>query len=137
MQLKEIMNLDVKTVTEDLPADQAWHRMNMESIHHFVVVRGNTVTGILSERDLGGPHGHQVSDGRIVAELMTPDVVTATPETTIQEAAELLRGNAIGCLPVMEGDRLAGIITLSDMLDLIGRGAYPAKTCATSGTACH
>ena len=41
---------------------------------------------------------------------------------TVREAANLLRGRSIGCLPVFDGDQLAGIVTTSDLLELIGRG---------------
>jgi acetoin utilization protein AcuB len=54
---------------------------------------------------------------------MTSPVVTARPETTLRQAANLLRGRTIGCLPVLEEGRLLGIVTTTDLLELIGRGA--------------
>ena len=46
--------------------------------------------------------------GRTVADLMTPHVVTATPTTTVRQAANLMRGRSIGCLVVTNGSRVAG-----------------------------
>jgi len=42
---------------------------------------------------------------------------------TLRQAANLLRGRTIGCLPVVEGGELVGILTTTDLLELIGRGA--------------
>ena len=46
-------------------------------------------------------------------------VLTATPEMTVADAAAMLRGRPEGALPVLEGRRLVGIVTLSDLLDLL------------------
>jgi CBS domain-containing protein len=47
---------------------------------------------------------------------------------TIRQAANLLRGRMIGCLPVLEGGKLIGILTATDMLEQIGRGSdRPAR----------
>jgi CBS domain-containing protein len=60
---------------------------------------------------------------------MTEKLVAATPEMTVREAANLMRGHAVNCLPVFNGrDRLRGIVTVVDLLELIGRGMErPAK----------
>ncbi|MHC1626988.1 MAG: CBS domain-containing protein [Methanoculleaceae archaeon] len=54
-----------------------------------------------------------------VRDVMTKHPVTVTGDATVREAASLLRKHRIGGLPVMEGDRLAGIITESDILALL------------------
>ncbi len=46
----------------------------------------------------------------------------------MREAANLLRGRAIGCLPVVSGERIVGIVTITDLLELIGRGQEKAVT---------
>jgi CBS domain-containing protein len=58
-----------------------------------------------------------------VGELMTRHVVTVTPDTTVKRVANLLRGRSIGCAVVTEKGRVAGIVTTSDLLELLGRGA--------------
>jgi acetoin utilization protein AcuB len=52
---------------------------------------------------------------------MTAPVATAAPDTTVREAANLLRGRHIGCLPIVEDGRLVGIVTVADLLDLLAR----------------
>lgn len=119
MELRKIMTDGVLTVAEDVLAEAAWHRMNLEQVHHLLVVRGKEVVGLVSERDLGGPHGDTVCAGREVKDLMIRDIITASPDTTVQEAAAMLRGYSIGCLPILEGDHLVGIVTVSDLLALV------------------
>jgi acetoin utilization protein AcuB len=122
MRLSEIMERRVETVGPELPADDAWNIMRLQRIRHLVVVRGGHVMGVLSDRDLGGTKGSAVRLKHTVEELMTGHVVAATPRTTVREAANLMRGRTIGCLPVLDRGRLAGIVTVSDLLELIGRG---------------
>ena len=54
---------------------------------------------------------------------MTAPAVSATSDMTVRKAANLLRGRSIGCLPVMEDGDLVGIVTTTDLLERIGRGA--------------
>jgi acetoin utilization protein AcuB len=103
-------------------AERAWERMRQSRIRHLVVVEGGRVEGILSDRDLGGARGAAHRKGRTVSELMTPQVLTAGRNTTVRQAANLLRGHVVGCLPIVEGGKLQGIVTVSDLLELLGRG---------------
>ena len=66
--------------------------------------------------------------GHRVAELMTRPVVTAGRTDTVRVLANLMRGRTIGCVPVVEDERLVGIVTVSDLLEALGRGLdRPAK----------
>ena len=123
MRVREVMSTNVKTVAAGMPATEAWGWMRAERIHHLVVVNGTAIAGVFSDRDAGGPKGAAVRNGRIVGELMTAAVVTVTPEASVQRVANLMRGRSIGCVVVTEKGRLAGIVTASDLLDLLGRGA--------------
>ncbi len=127
MRCVEIMSRKVETVPPDLPAEEAWTRMRLRGIHHLVVMEGNAITGILSTRDLGGPRGAAVRKDATVGDLMTPRPVTVEPDTTIKRAANVMRGHSVGCLPVVRGGKVKGIVTVSDLLDLIGRGIERAE----------
>jgi CBS domain-containing protein len=81
------------------------------------------LVGVLSERDLGGRAGADIRSGRRVQDLMTPHVVSAEPETTFRQAADLMRKRLIGSLPVLDGDRLVGIVTATDVFDALGSPA--------------
>jgi acetoin utilization protein AcuB len=123
MRVGEIMSTRVRTVGPADSAEAAWERMWLHRIHHLVVARDRDILGIITDRDLGGRRGRDVREGRSVRDLMTHAVTTATPETTVREAANLMRGHRAGCLPVVEDGRLVGIVTVWDLIDLIGRGA--------------
>jgi acetoin utilization protein AcuB len=123
MRLAEIMSTDVKTARPKQTADRAWSEMQLRQLRHLVVMDGPHVVGIVSERDLGGRHGAAVRRGHTVADLMTQQIVSASPRTTLRRAANLMRGRTIGCLPVLDDGRVVGIVTVTDILEQLGRGA--------------
>jgi acetoin utilization protein AcuB len=102
--------------------------MQERGIHHLVVTREGKTVGILSARDLSGPRGVALRWAGTAGELMATRIVTADPTMTVREAANLLRGRAIGCLPVVSGKRIVGIVTITDLLELIGRGLEKSVT---------
>jgi acetoin utilization protein AcuB len=118
MRLQEIMSKPVQTIGPDANAVEAAARMRLRGIHHLVVVRGADILGVVSQRDVV-----RAKSTESVAEVMAPRPVTATPETTVRQAANLLRGRGIGCLPVSDGRRVVGMVTVADLLTLIGKGA--------------
>jgi acetoin utilization protein AcuB len=117
------MTRGVLTVSPETPADTAWERMRLNRVHHLVVTRGSEIVGLISDRDAGGRRGAAVRQGRFVAELMTEKPVTVAPDTPIRKAANLMRGRSVGSLVVTDSrGRLAGIVTVADLLDALGRG---------------
>lgn len=121
MRLRDFMSQDVETVTPEDTIEVAYQKMRFSNVRHLVVMNGKTVTGVLSERDVHGL-GQREREGWRVQDIMESHVVTAEPETTIAEAANMLRGRTIGCLPVLKDHHLVGIITTTDLLDLLGQG---------------
>ncbi len=122
LRIGDVMSTAVETVKAGESAERAYSLMHEQEIHHLVVVGDGGMVGVISERDLGGRGGARLRREHVVEDLMTSPVVTARPDSTLREAAKLLRGRTIGCLPVLEGRKLVGIITLSDVLDTIIRG---------------
>jgi acetoin utilization protein AcuB len=96
--------------------------MRTRGIRHLVVTEGRRVIGVVSDRDLGGRQGAAVRKNQTVGDLMTKAVVTVAPTTPIRKAANLMRGRSIGSLVVGVGARVVGIITVADLLEVIGRG---------------
>ena len=103
-------------------ADETWRRMQHLNINHLVVLKDGDIAGVVSNTDLGGEGDADRRRGRSVSDLMSRSVTKADPEMTVAEASDLMRGQSISCLPIFDGDRLVGIITMSDLLDLIGLG---------------
>lgn len=132
MQLRDIMTTNLISIGPDETAGEALSLMEQERIRHLVVVEDGRLAGILSIRDIGGRKGEAVREGRSVRELMTPQVLTATPEMTLDEAFEIMQEEPIGSLPVIEDGELVGIVTATDVLDELARGA-PRTTPRTRG----
>jgi len=123
MRLQEIMSTQVVAIGPDETASAAWRRLEQKRIRHLLVTDRGRLLGVISERDLGGREGSAVRRGRTVRELMTAQVVSATPATTLRQAANLMRGRLIGALPIVEDDRIVGIVTATDVLEELGRGS--------------
>jgi len=123
MRVIDIMSAHVKTVPVTASADAAWATMHGDRIHHLVVMDGKKVAGVFSARDAGGVNGASIRDGHQVGELMSRHVVTAGKNTPVKRVANLMRGQTIGSVVVVEKGKPVGIVTTSDLLELLGRGA--------------
>jgi len=131
MRITEVMNKPVHTVTATDDAAFAWEQMDFHQVQHLVVVDSDgRMIGIVSASDVGGRRGEPLRVGRRVADVMTEKVVAVTPDTTVREAANLMRGHRVNCLPVFERGQLKGIVTALDLLELLGRGAERPVTTA-------
>jgi len=116
------MSVDVITIGPHESAAAARSTMRQHHVRHLVVVDDGRVVGIVSERDIG--RAAETSFGEsTVQELMITDVVSAMPDTTLRQAANLMRGHKIGSLLVVENQKLVGVVTTTDVLDQLGRGA--------------
>lgn len=121
MKVSEIMTAGVQTVRPGTPAANARERMRTKKIHHLLVQEGAEIVGVLSARDLGrGARRGTAVTRVVVADFMTPRVVTVKPETSVHRAANMMRGQSIGCLIVADAGRAVGIVTVADLLDQIG-----------------
>jgi CBS domain-containing protein len=130
MRVRDLMHTKVETVDQDLGADAAYNLMRLNRIHHLIVTAGPEIVGVLSERDLGGKDRLAMRQTHKVLSFMTPYAVKAKPGMTVRQAATLMRGWNIGCLPVVDRGGLVGILTVSDLLDFIAKGGEkgPAGT---------
>ena len=125
--VQEIMSTDVKTLERNDNLSLAQDIMKQERIRHFPVLAGSRVVGVVSQRDLLHATLGSVMDygeksekaylaSVVVKEVMTDPAVTISPQASIKEAAALMVQRRIGCLPVVENDRLMGIVTETDIL---------------------
>lgn len=137
MRVQDVMSEGVKTVSPTTAAEDAWDMMRLNRIHHLVVTKGNQVVGMLSDRDVGGSRGAAIRTNHAVADLMTAPAVTVEPTMTVRRAANLMRGRSIGYLVVVDSARVVGIVTVSDLLTLIGRGLDRGVVTTTRWTLKH
>ena len=132
LTVADIMSREVVTLTEDDTLADARTCMERGRVRHLPVLRDGKLVGLVTHRDMLAASFSvfsQVSEQeerRVlaqvpVAELMH-DVVTATPEMSVREAARVLLDNRFGCLPVVDRNgTLVGIVTEADFLRLAVR----------------
>jgi len=117
----QFMSTDLFTVSPDDLIDLAASVMDWRHIRHVPVEdQEGRLVGLITHRGLLRMMiGHANSNTKLttVREIMVADPVTVTPSTSSLEAMEIMRNSRVGCLPVVEGDQLVGIITSYDFLE--------------------
>lgn len=115
MQVRDVMTAKVLTVEAQDTIARARARMRQKGVHQLVVTgRRGGVVGVIGAADVGS-----APDDGSVEEFMSRRLFIVRPDTSAGAAAALMRAHAIGSLPVVDGRRLVGIVTVSDMLDVI------------------
>ena len=118
------MKRDLVTVSPGASLSEAARLLKAHRIHHLPVVEGERLLGIVTDTDLrnatlrGGP-GEEGGASRTVGEVMTRNVVTLSPEDTIDDAMLILSRQRFGALPVVDGGRLVGIVAKTDVLSAL------------------
>ena len=118
MRLKDIMSRNIEAVRPGETLERAERRMRRRGIHHLVVMKRGTVVGMISEATL--QTGLAAGVAR-VEDTMHRHLLIAAPEMTVTQAARMMRGRPDGAVPIVAGTRLVGIVTISDLLDVLGR----------------
>jgi acetoin utilization protein AcuB len=115
MRVQDVMTTKVLTIDASDSVDHACAKMRETGVHQLVV-RGKRgrIVGVIGAADV-----KNVPDGASVADFMSRKVLIVRPDTALGSAAALMRAHAIGSLPVLLGTRLVGIVTASDMLDVV------------------
>ena len=106
------------TIGPDESVGLAVERMRAEKARHLPVVQGRSLVGMVSEHEvlaslieMGSWPGHAAG-----SRIMTSPVPVIAPDADAREAAAKMAAMKIDCLPVMEGSRLVGIVTVTDLL---------------------
>lgn len=121
--VERFMSKDLFTVRPEDVVDLAASLMNWKHIRHVPVEddQGNLV-GVVSHRDLLELLAKNRSTEEVViSDVMQTDLVTISPETATLEALNLMRTKKIGCLPIVKGKKLIGLITAHDFLTVSAR----------------
>ena len=137
-QLSEIMNRDLITVDKQASLRRARRILDQHRIRHLLVVDDKRLVGIVTDRDLrqAAPSSkspltiserQEFMDELKVLEVMSRKLITASSTTTIREAAKVMVSEKIGCLPVVDGNQLVGIVTQADLLEMLVRGEQPTE----------
>jgi len=132
VKLSDIMNRNLVTVDKQASLRRARRVLDQHGIRHLLVVEGKRLVGIVTDRDLrqAAPSSkspltlserEEFMDELKVVEVMSRKLITAAPTTTVREAAKAMVGEKIGCLPVVNGNQLVGIVTETDLLEVLVR----------------
>jgi acetoin utilization protein AcuB len=128
--MRDKVQRDVLTITPDTSFFEVQKLINEKTIRHFPVVdKNNKVIGIVTSDDIrrAGPSDattlsvHELSYllGKLkVSSFMTPKekLITITPDTLFEEAVQLMSDHKVGCLPIVENEKLYGLFTETDAL---------------------
>ena len=130
LRVRDVMSENPKTLGRNDQLSLADDVMRAERIRHLPVLdEDGKLCGIVSQRDmlrgaLAQALGYgTAAQGKVLAmlrvkEVMTTEVITVPPDAALAEAARSMLERKIGCLPVLEGGRLVGILTESDFVAL-------------------
>lgn len=138
-KVRDLMATELVTLNRDDHLNVAADLMNLTRVRHMPVVSRERLVGILSQRDLfraalsSALHFRPLAEREWLAkirvsEAMTSNVVSAGPEWSIRQAVDVMLERRIGCLPVVEHDRLIGLLSETDCLQLLRRMLCPAPT---------
>ncbi len=127
MKVRDIMTTEVVTLKVDEKLSLASDIMTLARIRHLPIIEGDRLVGIISQRDLfkaslDSVMGYDYGEARnhlktvTIKEVMNEEIVTIGPDTEIHEAGQLLIEKKIGCLPIIQGDALLGMVTETDIL---------------------
>ena len=124
--IKDLMTTNPTTCPRSATVVEVARVMKQEDVGSVPVVEGEQLVGVVTDRDIvirvvaeGGD-----AESTTVGEIISSDVVTVDPDTSIDEALDLMSENQVRRLPVVEDSRLIGIVAVAD----VARAADEEKT---------
>lgn len=130
--VRDVMTSPARALPQEAHLLEAALTLRSTGFRHLPIVDGERLVGIITDRDIHRfapslltritPEEYNaIFENTPLERVMTRDPLTVTPATPLREAATILHDKKLGCLPVVDGDRLVGIITVSDLVDLLVR----------------
>ena len=127
MRVRELMTGALITVSPETPVFEARERMLKERIRHLIVLEHGRLVGSVTDRDIRLNLPSQATSLSVwevnhllarltVGKVMSTTVMTVGPDRRADEAARIMLEHKIGALPVLDGERVIGIITETDIL---------------------
>ena len=138
LRVKDVMSREVHVVKRNDQLGVADTLMKQARIRHLPVLdEDGLVCAVVSQRDLfrgallralgyGGRAEESMLRQVAVKEAMSQELHTTGPDATVAEAARVMIERKIGCLPVVDGDKLVGIVTETDFVKLVAEGTIAA-----------
>ena len=114
--IREVMTERLVTVEPATSVAAAVTVMGIQGVGAVLVMEKTRLEGIFTERDLVRAFSHDIgASGEPVAQWMTRNPITVGPETPVEQALERMLAGNFRHLPVMEGDRVVGVVSIRDL----------------------
>jgi CBS domain-containing protein len=114
--IREVMTQDPITVEADTTIAQAARKMREGDTGAILVVENGSLAGIVTDRDIVV---RAIADGRdpetSIADVCSRDVRTLTPDSSVEDAIEIMRTDDVRRIPVVQDGRPAGIVSIGDL----------------------
>ncbi len=142
--VRNFMTAPAKSMARDARLLDAALALRSTGFRHLPIVEGERLVGIITDRDIHrfapsllikiSPEEYNaIFENTPLERVMTRDPLTVTPDTPLREAAAILQEKKLGCLPVVENERLVGIVTVTDMLGVLLRFLTAAEPSPVTG----
>lgn len=130
--VRDYMTTPVTTVSHEARLLDAALTLRRTGFRHLAIVDGERLVGVITDRDISRfapslltnisqEEYNAIFENTPLARVMTRNPLSVTPASLMRDAVKTLHNRKLGCLPVVEGERLVGIITVSDMLAFLYR----------------
>lgn len=118
LKVKDVMVTNLITMDAGSNARKAAELMNQHDIGCIIVIDSDKPVGIITERDMLKRVLLQVRDSRRThaSHIMSKPLITTSPETDLRDAVSLMNERRIKKLPVLEDDRLIGLLSITDIV---------------------
>jgi CBS domain-containing protein len=137
--VRDIMSEKIVTISSDDRLSTVEDIMTLGHVRHMPVVRAGQLVGVVSERDLlraslssltefGTEQRRAFLHVVEIRRVMSEPPIVIDPDSTVEEAAAVMARQKIGCLPVLDGERLVGMLTETDVLGYFA-GVSVESTC--------
>ena len=114
--VQNIMTTNVATVSPNQTIQEAAQLMSQHNVGALPVVENGQMKGIVTDRDITLRSTAQgLNSSTPVSQVMSTNLVTGSPDMSVQEAANLMSQNQIRRLPIVENNQLRGIVALGDI----------------------
>jgi CBS domain-containing protein len=119
------MSRDLLTVAPGDALGEVAQRMVDRDVGAVLVMEGEELTGILTERDVLRAVAAGIEDTTIVSDWMTRDPETMSPDDTTEHAAVLMIHGGFRHMPLVEGERVVGMLSIRDLMRVVLDNAVP------------
>ena len=130
--VRDYMTSPAASIGSDARLLDAALTMRRSGFRHLPITEGERLVGIITDRDIqrfapsllgnvSQDEYNRIFEETPLTRVMTKNLITVTADTPVSEAAHILHDKKLGCVPVVDGEKLIGIITVTDMLRLLHR----------------